>query len=263
MTAYEKLEAKLAKHRLDAIRITTKTVKKVASGASKYGGLPDLPADVAWPVWTSKKKSYPFTFVAQVAMKDVARFDKEKVLPKTGTLSFFAFVLHHDEPFAEWKDAPWNGAHVAHIPPKAKLEKKKPPERLPADLVLPESKMTFAKQTTWPCCEGTVIGASPNTLANASAAKKKEYGGTVKLTEEEWMTWATDAPEPPALQMLGHPRSPEFPIGTSASSRLLLSAHLSANLPWEIFGRNGHMFFHAPVESIRKGKWTDVMQKRW
>jgi hypothetical protein len=63
--------------------------------------------------------------------------------------------------------------------------------------------------------------------------------------------------------MLGHARPPEYPIGMNPDERLLLSAHISANLPWEVFGRNGHMFFHAPAASIRKGKWQDVTQKRW
>jgi hypothetical protein len=114
---------------------------------------------------------------------------------------------------------------------------------------------------TWPRGEGVVIGVQPSLLARWK--KQRQYVGQVKMTDEEWTLWNEQGPEPPPLQMLGHPGPCEFPIGNDPDARLLLSAHVSAGLPWEIFGRNGYMFFHAPARSIRERKWEDVALRRW
>lgn len=53
-------------------------------GASKVGGLPDLPAGAEWPRWHE-----PMAFLAQFNLAEVAPFDVEGVLPDRGLLSFF------------------------------------------------------------------------------------------------------------------------------------------------------------------------------
>ena len=53
-------------------------------GASKMGGRPDLPADVAWPTWHE-----PMAFLAQFDLTAVAPYDREGALPPSGLLSFF------------------------------------------------------------------------------------------------------------------------------------------------------------------------------
>jgi uncharacterized protein YwqG len=54
-------------------------------GNSKLGGLPDLPPGVAWP----HREDKPLEFLAQINLADVADFDREKLLPSSGLLSFF------------------------------------------------------------------------------------------------------------------------------------------------------------------------------
>jgi hypothetical protein len=180
-TPYEKLEARLERYCLTGIEIRPKPAKRVAVGASKYGGRPDLPADVAWPTWSEKTLAYPFTFIGQVALEDVARLDADKLLPKAGLLAFFALVIHHAEvPATRWKSAPWEAARAIYAPAKTKLVRKAPPPELRADLELPESKMSFRKVTTWPQCEGLVIGE------RSPKSPKGPYAGRVKLKEEEW-----------------------------------------------------------------------------
>lgn len=62
-----------------------KAMASLPLGASRLGGIPDLPPGVAWPT----RDDVPMTFVAQIRLADVAPFDKEGQLPKTGSLLFF------------------------------------------------------------------------------------------------------------------------------------------------------------------------------
>jgi len=54
-------------------------------GASKDGGLPDLPPDLAWPEF----KGLPQSFIAQFRLSEVRPYDIEGVLPSEGMLWFF------------------------------------------------------------------------------------------------------------------------------------------------------------------------------
>jgi uncharacterized protein YwqG len=72
-------------------------------GTSKLGGLPDLPAGLAWPKW----KTDHLTFVGQVNLAELPASD---LLPKVGMLSFFydreqsawGFDPNHKEGFRLW-----------------------------------------------------------------------------------------------------------------------------------------------------------------
>jgi uncharacterized protein YwqG len=55
-------------------------------GASKLGGRPDLPDGQKWPEW----KGAPMAFLGQINLKDVARYDVDKLLPSSGLLLFFS-----------------------------------------------------------------------------------------------------------------------------------------------------------------------------
>ena len=70
-----------------AIRLTAQPgqVATMPTGASKLGGLPDLPVGVAWPYW----KGAPLALLAQINLKDTQPFDAAHALPAEGLLSFF------------------------------------------------------------------------------------------------------------------------------------------------------------------------------
>lgn len=68
--------------RLIANPVNGETLKP---GASKLGGLPDLPADITWPVWNG----VPQSFIAQIQLQEAHPYDVGKVLPETGMLWFF------------------------------------------------------------------------------------------------------------------------------------------------------------------------------
>ncbi len=61
---------------------------------SKIGGKPAVPHDFVWPRYLGESydnitKERPLSFMAQVNLEDVKHYDTEKLLPKTGILSFF------------------------------------------------------------------------------------------------------------------------------------------------------------------------------
>ncbi len=71
----------------ESIRLKSRPVNEqsLAVGASKIGGLPDLPPGIDWPTW----KGLPLAFVVQLNLPEVSRYDTNKLLPSTGTLYFF------------------------------------------------------------------------------------------------------------------------------------------------------------------------------
>jgi len=54
-------------------------------GASKLGGVPDVPLDFVWPEW----KGIPQSFIAQIRLADAHPYDSDRVLPEQGMLWFF------------------------------------------------------------------------------------------------------------------------------------------------------------------------------
>src|SRR5258708_20598885 len=54
-------------------------------GASKLGGLPDLPPTLTWPSW----KEVPMVFLVQINLQEVAPYDLEQLLPAFCFLYFF------------------------------------------------------------------------------------------------------------------------------------------------------------------------------
>lgn len=79
-------------------RIDTRFVPaqgKLAVGASKFGGRPDVPEHFVWPVFETatpeddQVKQRPLAFLAQFDCARLAPLDKEELLPHEGVLSFF------------------------------------------------------------------------------------------------------------------------------------------------------------------------------
>jgi Domain of unknown function (DUF1963) len=67
---------------------------QIPIGASKFGGLPDVPFDFSIP---HDERGVPCSFVAQIDLAQVSKFDAESLLPKTGLLSFFASEYDYSE----------------------------------------------------------------------------------------------------------------------------------------------------------------------
>lgn len=65
-------------------------------GGTRFGGAPDVPDDFKWDYFEGKGnilddavKSRPLAFIAQFDLEEMAQYDADGLLPKTGVLSFF------------------------------------------------------------------------------------------------------------------------------------------------------------------------------
>ena len=156
-------------------------------GVSKVGGSPDLPPAFQWPEWNGE----PLSFLAQIALPEVAAFDVEGLLPRTGMLYFFC------DSTMEWlmsEDAEETIQFVHYAEDVSALERDEASvsRREECDVFTP-CLIAFRRQWTVP---------------NRSCA---EIESLALMGEEEqryweaWMLWDEQQPRPPLHRMLGCP----------------------------------------------------------
>ncbi len=82
-----RLEEKIIQLAQPCIYMTREAVDddKLPVGASKLGGLPDLPANMQWPYYNS----VPLTFIGQFKFSEIAKCDLDGILPHQGILYYF------------------------------------------------------------------------------------------------------------------------------------------------------------------------------
>ena len=121
------------------------------SASSKIGGKPCLPKKEGWFYVGNGDKSYPLVFVAQINLEDVAKHDKEHVLPEKGMLYFFYDFIEesigcHPEDKEHFKV-------FYHEGELSELEEKDYPENLQEDFRIPEFAIKFSMRDEVPMCE--------------------------------------------------------------------------------------------------------------
>lgn len=76
--------------------ILSKPFEKLLTGASRFWGNPDLPEEMAYPMYTDDEgDDYPYYFVCQINLAELAAFAPGNPLPHSGLLSFFAKIDHN------------------------------------------------------------------------------------------------------------------------------------------------------------------------
>ena len=124
---------------IPAIKISKKEIKSENKiGVSKFGGKPDLPVNINWPILNEK----PLCFLAQINLEEIMEFDIEKKLPETGILYFFVehpgeFSLNHKIIYSNEKE----------------LLRNEYPKELDKNCQFSESKMNFEHIYTFPSNE--------------------------------------------------------------------------------------------------------------
>ncbi|HZY88806.1 MAG TPA: DUF1963 domain-containing protein [Gemmataceae bacterium] len=127
---------------------------KVAVGASKIGGQPDLPPGFGWPPGGDCHATYNDDtggtdrlagFLAQINFAEVADTQAAKDLPAEGLLSFFCFQdIENDNPDAI-------GAKAVFFPDTAGLVRTRPPKKLTeGNEIIPAQRLTFAETLDLP-----------------------------------------------------------------------------------------------------------------
>ncbi|MFC4077427.1 YwqG family protein [Salinithrix halophila] len=117
-------------------------------GSSKFGGLPDLPANEPYP----EAPGTHLSFLAQYNLKELASIGEFPFLPESGMLYFFLAV---DEipPDSPLNPGSWL---VFYRSTEAKgLVPALLPEDMPRELLLPERGITFVKEKQLPDVEAT------------------------------------------------------------------------------------------------------------
>jgi uncharacterized protein YwqG len=126
-----------------SIRLTTTAVdeSKLKVGASKIGGLPDLPTGVAWPRWHDA----PQSFIAQIALADAHAYDADNVLPPSGMLWFF-YDAQQETYGADPADR--GGWSVLFNDQFTGLQRQSAPARLPAESQFKACSISFSSEFT-------------------------------------------------------------------------------------------------------------------
>ncbi|WP_313525605.1 YwqG family protein [Anaerotignum sp.] len=89
------IEEYLENMRRNSIRLHIDKKEEYICGGTRFGGMPDVPADFVWPTFETNSynddevKPRPLSFIAQFNCGDISAFDTEGLLPDKGVLSFF------------------------------------------------------------------------------------------------------------------------------------------------------------------------------
>jgi uncharacterized protein YwqG len=155
---------RLAPHCRPSVRVLPQAApaETLPLGASRLGGLPDLPAGTAWPAWQGRSLS----FLAQLNLADLAAFEAAAPLPPTGLLSFFYDAL--EQPWG-YDPADRGRAVVLYQDADIGLE----PQPQPADLstaeytTFPVVPLAFAAELTLPDLREQEVGITEDELTEA------------------------------------------------------------------------------------------------
>lgn len=153
-----KLRKKLLPLARPALRMkpTGKGSRGLSVGASKLGGVPDLPPGFAWPLGRDCRATYNQDtagveelagFVAQVNFAEIADTQASRTLglPPEGVLSFFSYTD------ADWPDVV--GAMAVFFPDAAKLVSTKPPKGQPeGNGTIHQQRLLFEETLDVPTC---------------------------------------------------------------------------------------------------------------
>ncbi len=135
----------------------SKSEKPLGIYESKIGGKPSVPADFKWCEYTGSEPcsddepvSRPLSFMAQINLRDIAEYDTENLLPKSGILSFF-----YEQVSMTWGFDPKDkgSAKVCYFPENVELVPMDYPKNLDEEFIIPELAMNFQKKISLPGIE--------------------------------------------------------------------------------------------------------------
>ncbi len=111
-------------------------------GASKLGGVPDLPAGVNWPEW----QGLPQSFIAQIRLADAQPYDTNHQLPPQGMFWFFYDAQQQTYGADPTDKGGWRVLFTNTDKPS--LQRTPAPTSLPATSQFHACTLTFANEIT-------------------------------------------------------------------------------------------------------------------
>lgn len=162
-----------------SLRITTVAPKKTSEGINRFGGRPDLPPGVNWPIGKVAGREIALPFIAQFDAAWLWRTyggpGTIGLLPPTGMLYFFYNMADYGADYL----APENWRVLYHKERDLDtLAPAEPPLPIPPHLDYKPRTITFETEMTLPNVETCYIGGPGNSDAK------------VEVTEEEWNAYA-------------------------------------------------------------------------
>lgn len=136
-----------------SIRLTaTKAAEgELKPGSSKLGGIPALPEGTAWP----QCNGVPMALLAQLRLQDVAPYDLDGRLPKSGMLYFFYEAMEQAWGFDPKHRGKWAVVYYDGDPDE--LRPAAPPTGLPKECRFPASSLRLHNEITLPSWESRGI----------------------------------------------------------------------------------------------------------
>jgi uncharacterized protein YwqG len=162
---------------MDSIQIITNPDEdeNIKKGASKIGGLPDLPQNIEWP----KSGKTPLAFLTQINLKEISEYNKDGLLPDKGILYFF-----YDAENQPWGHKPSNKSKwkvIYYNNDNSNLSRRNEPENLHLYNVFNPCRLEFKKDITFPDFESVYLD-----LLNLSKDDEKNiYSFFHKLVSDE------------------------------------------------------------------------------
>lgn len=163
-------------------------------GATRFGGRPDLPHSVTWP----EGPTGPMAFLGQIALKEVAEFDVDQVLPNAGTLLFFYNIVDY-----AWgiQESDRGKFEVVFTSPETELHRREFPRSIATQNRLPRARrlkpyMWWQLPTADPLARCTLDFQELNT----------DHENWSSFTKKYWkLEWALTRPHVPVgtHQLLG------------------------------------------------------------
>jgi hypothetical protein len=255
---------------LPCVRILARPVEtgELPAGASRFGGAPDLPADLPWPV---RRSGEPLAFLAQLAWADLSRACPSEALPTRGALFFF-----YDAAAQPWGHAAdCDGWRVLDTLPGAL---RRPPGHAAAES--PTCAVDF--RATWSLPSAAVltyeeVGAAPG-LRDVRAAmtgigghrflgypdevQGSMYGGfpgVLQTTKDRpgVNPFTKEAMIIPGITLHGVPADVLALLRTKAEWRLLLQLDSDDELGW-CWGDMGTLYFWIREDDLRARRFDRV-----
>jgi len=261
-----------------SLRITTTAHKKTSEGINRFGGRPDFPPGISWPIGKVAGREIALPFIAQFDAAWLWRTyggpGTIGLLPPTGMLYFFYNMADYGADYL----APENWRVIYHKERNLDtLVPAEPPLPIPPHLDYKPRTLTFATEMTLPNVETSYIGGPGNSDAK------------VELTDEEWNAYVNlrnelranqnihqmfghaDDVQPYALEnSYGSTRDVFFPDGRPFrgltpkeqneeffQGRLLLQVDEEKDSGMQ-FGRGGRLFFFIREQDLKTRDFSKV-----
>jgi uncharacterized protein YwqG len=244
------------------LKTTAADEARLALGATKLGGLPDLPAGTSWPQWNG----VPLALVAQLHLDELRDDPVAQALPGAGWLHFFYDA--RQQAFGD-KPADRGAWQVLYTPVSAAnhLQRQAAPEGLPAESRFKVAAVEWAPEWTLPQRPNALdpkLAWAPGEQSKYDGLLAQHFSGR-SAPRHRLLGHADEIQDDMHLQcqLLAHgvsddqdPRAAALAAG-SVNWRLLLQidSDASAGLVW---GNAGMLYFWIEADALRSRRFENV-----